>query len=136
MNSWDIDFYAINQLRENCTNFFTLYEYPSCLIICSSFSFNDLWLFMVYRRFVLTPTNQKKTLIWMTLISVLCHVSTKISVFVLFGMLQAGFAQNIVARHFGFHRSHCWGVFDNLATLGTINMQVVHLWRHVSKTTT
>ena len=41
----------------------------------------------------------------MTLISVLCHVSTKISVFVLFGMLQAGFAQNIVARHFGVHRN-------------------------------
>ena len=28
---------------------------------CSSFSFNDLWLFMVYIRFVLNPANQKNT---------------------------------------------------------------------------
>ena len=31
--------------------------------------------------------------------------------------------------------SHCWGVLDNLATLGTVNVQVVHMWRHASKIT-
>jgi hypothetical protein len=49
MTSWNIDFYAIDQSRETCTDFDTLYEYtsyiwPSFL----SFSFNDFWLFEVY----------------------------------------------------------------------------------------
>ena len=55
------------------------------------------------------------------------------------GMLPAGFAQNIVARHFGVHRNMIQTllrVFGNLTTLGTINIQVVHVWRHVSKITT
>jgi hypothetical protein len=54
-------------------------------------------------------------------------------------MLQAGLAQNIVARHLVFiatQYSHCWGVLDNLATLGTVNVQVIHVWCHVSKITT
>jgi hypothetical protein len=39
--------------------------------------FNDLWLF------VFAPTHQKNGFVWMTLIPVLCHVSMKISIFVL-----------------------------------------------------
>jgi hypothetical protein len=58
MNSWDINFYAIDQSRENCMDLFTIYEYT---FFYSSFSFNDLWLFMVYIRFVLNPANQKNT---------------------------------------------------------------------------
>jgi hypothetical protein len=54
---------------------------------CSSFSFNNLWPFMVYRMPVLTfveyEPEKKNTFVWMTLISVLCHVSPKINVFVL-----------------------------------------------------
>jgi hypothetical protein len=50
---------------------------------CCSLALSDLWLFMVYRRFVLILTNQKSTFAWMTLISMLCHVSPKISVFMI-----------------------------------------------------
>jgi len=32
--------------------------------------------------------------------------------------------------------SHCWGVLDNLATLRTVYVQVVRMWRHISKETT
>ena len=42
MTSWNIDFYAIDQLRETCTDFDTLYEYTSCIWP------NDLWLLEVY----------------------------------------------------------------------------------------
>jgi len=106
---------------------------------CSSFSFNDLRLFMVYRRFALTPTNQKNTFVWMTLISVLCHVSPKISVFVLFVCSKVDWDKTLslyILVFLATWYSHCWGVLDNLATLGTVNVQVIHLWRHVSKITT
>ena len=88
MNSWYIDFYALDQSRENCLDF-TLYGYPSCFsfVLLSGLTICDCLGFIE------------------GLMSVLWHVSTKISVFVLFGMSQAGLAQNIVARHFGVHRN-------------------------------
>ena len=99
-NSWDIDVYSIDQLRGNCTEFSRSMT-TLCVLafFCSSFSFNDLWLFMVYRRFALTPTNQKNTFVWKTLISVLCHVSPKIRVFVLLVCSKLDWH----ARHFGVH---------------------------------
>ena len=60
---------------------------------------------MVYRRFALTSTNQKKQL---------CLNDIDFSVMPRFtenqrrhaiGMLQAGLAQNIIAWHFGVHRN-------------------------------
>ena len=50
---------------------------------CLSFSFNDLWLVWGLLRFVFAPTHKKNSFVCMTLIPVLCHVSTKISVFAL-----------------------------------------------------
>ena len=38
---------------------------------------------------------------------------------------------SIVTRY-----SHCWGILDDLATLGTVNVQIVQVWRHVSNITT
>ena len=56
---------------------------------------------MVYRR----PVQKKPpTFVWMTLISVLCHVSENQLLRAL-GMLQAGLVQNIVGGHFGVHRN-------------------------------
>jgi hypothetical protein len=51
------------------------------------------------------------------------------------GMLQAGLAQDILA-FIATRYSHCWGFLDNLATLGAVNIQVVHALHHVSKLTT
>ena len=44
--SWNIDFYAIDQSWETCTDFDMPYEYTSCNLafICLSFSFKDLCL--------------------------------------------------------------------------------------------
>jgi hypothetical protein len=43
MNSWDIDFYAINQLRENCTNLFYVvvlltwrHKWTTCMLMVPS----------------------------------------------------------------------------------------------------
>ena len=70
-----------------------------------SFSFHDYWLFMVYRRFAFTPTNQKAPLFewhWFQ-----CYVPRLIENQCLraIGMIQPGLAQNIVARHFWVHRN-------------------------------
>jgi hypothetical protein len=43
-------------------------------------------------------------------------------------MLQPILAQDIVARQFG--------VLDNLVTLGSVNVHVVHMYRHVSMLST
>jgi len=87
-------------------------------LFCSSFSFNDLWLFTVYRRFVLTPTNKKKKniFVWMTLISVVCHVSPKISVFVLLVCSKVDWHKTLPLDLLVFiatRYSHCWGVLYN-----------------------
>ena len=82
--SWNIDFYAIDQSWETCTDFDTPYEYTSC--ICPSFVYHSRLKICDCLRFTkvcFAPTHQKNSFVWMTLIPVLCHVSTKISVFVL-----------------------------------------------------
>jgi hypothetical protein len=75
----------------------------------------------------------------MALIPVLCHVSTKINVFVL-----------LVCSKLDWHRTlsldllaviatrycHYGDDLDNLATLETADVQVVHVERHVVKITT
>jgi transposase len=60
---------------------------------------------MVYRRIVLTPTNQKKHFCLNDIdFSVMPRFTENQRRHVI-GMLQAGLAQNIVARHFGVHRN-------------------------------
>jgi hypothetical protein len=84
MTSWNIYFYAIDQSRETCTDFDTLYEYTSC--IWPSFVYHSGLAICDCLRFtkvLLAPTHQKNSFVWMTLIPVLCHFSTKISGFVL-----------------------------------------------------
>jgi hypothetical protein len=125
MNSWDIDFYAIGQSWENCIYFSCSMSTPHVsAIFCSSFSFIDLWLFMVYRRFVFNPTNQEKKLLfewhWFQCYAKSHRKSASLlDVLVFIAILY----------------SHSWGIADNLATLGTVNVLVVHMWRHVSKIT-
>jgi hypothetical protein len=65
VNNSDIDFYAIDQSRGNCTDFFTLYEYTSCfwpsfvlhsrLTICDCLWFIEglLWPLQVRKHFYL-----------------------------------------------------------------------------------
>ena len=101
MTSWNIDFYAIDQSQETCTDFDTLYEYTlfiwpsfvyhSRLMICDCLRFTKVWF---------CPYTSEKQFVWMTLIPVLCHVSTKISVFVLLVCSKLAW-HNVVARHFG-----------------------------------
>jgi len=46
------------------------------------------------------------------------------------GMLQAGLAKILSLEILVFiatRYSHCWAILDNLATLGTVNVQVVHV---------
>jgi hypothetical protein len=84
MTSWNIDFYAIDQSRETCTEVDTLYEYISC--IWPSFVYHSRLTICDCLRFTkvcFAPTHQKNSFVWMTLMPVLCHVSTKINVFVL-----------------------------------------------------
>jgi transposase len=60
---------------------------------------------MVYRRFVLTPTNQIKTFLfewhWFQCYATFHRNQRRHTI----GMLQAGLSQNIVAKHFGVHRN-------------------------------
>jgi hypothetical protein len=95
-------------------------------LFCSSFSFNDFWLFMVYRRFVLTLTYKKKpTFVRMTLISVLCHVPPKISVVMLLVCSKVDWHKTLsldILVFIATRYNHCWGVLDNLATIGTVNV--------------
>ena len=75
----------------------------------------------------------------MTLISVLCHASPKISVVMLLVCSKLDWHKTLsldILVFIATRYNHCWGVLDNLATLGTVNVQVVHVWRHVSKITT
>jgi hypothetical protein len=94
---------------------------------------------MIYRRFCFDPYKSEKiTFAWMTLISVLCHVSPNISVLVLLVCSKLEWHKTLsldILMFIATLYSHCWGVLDNLATLGTVNVQVVHMWRHASKIT-
>ena len=90
---------------------------------CSSFSFNNLWLFMVYRMPVLTfveyEPEKKNTFVWMTLISVLCHVSPKINVFVLLVCSKQDWHNTLsldILVFIATRCNHCWCGLDNLTT--------------------
>ena len=106
MTSWNIDFYAIDQSRETCTDFDTLYEYTSCiwpsfvyhsrLAICDCLRFTKV-CFCPYtseKQFCLNDINS----------SVMPRLDENQRLRAI-GMLQAGLAQNVVARHFGCHRN-------------------------------
>ena len=88
---------------------------------------------MVYRRFALTSTNQKNNCDWMTLISVLCHVSPKINVVMLLVCSKLDWHKALsldILVFIATRYNHCWGTLENLATLGTVKVQVVHVWRN------
>jgi hypothetical protein len=75
----------------------------------------------------------------MTLILVWCHVSPKISVFMLLVCSKMDWHNTLsldILMFIATQYSPCWGVLDYLATLGTVNVQVIQVWRHVSKITT
>jgi hypothetical protein len=75
----------------------------------------------------------------MTLLLVWCHVSPKISVFMLLVSSKLDWHNTLsldILMFIATQYSPCWGVLDYLATLGTVNVQVIHVWRHVSKITT
>jgi hypothetical protein len=106
MTSWNIDCYAFDQSRETCTDFVTLYEYTSCiwpsfvyhsgLTICDGLRFTKV-CFCPYtseKQFCLNDINS----------SVMPRLD-KNQCLRAIGMLQAGLAQNVVARHFGCHRN-------------------------------
>jgi hypothetical protein len=107
---------------------------------CSTFSLSNLWLFTDdLQKVCFDPYKSEKiTFAWMTLISVLCHVSPNISVLVLLVCSKLEWHKTLsldILMFIATLYSHCWGVLDNLATLGTVNVQVVHMWRHASKIT-
>ena len=106
MTSWNIYFYAIDRSRKTCTDFNTLYEYTSCiwpslvyhylLAICDCLRFAKV-CFCPYtseKQFCLNDINS----------SVMPHLDENKCLRVI-GMLQAGLAQNVVVRHFGWHRN-------------------------------
>ena len=106
MTSWNIDFYAIDQSQETCTDFDTVYEYTSCiwpsivyhsrLTICDCLRFTKV-CFCPYtseKQFCLNDINS----------SVMPCLDENQRLRAI-GMLQAGLAQNVVARHFGCHRN-------------------------------
>ena len=106
MTSWNIDFYAIDQSRETCTDFDTLYEYTSCiwpsfvyhsrLTICDCLRFTKVCVcpYTSEKQFCLNDINS----------SVMPCLDGNQRIRAI-GMLQAGLAQNVVARHFGCHRN-------------------------------
>jgi hypothetical protein len=106
MTSWNIDFYAIDQSRETCTDFDTLYEYTSCiwpsfvyhsrLTICDCLRFTKV-CFCPY-------TSEKQFCLNDIKSSVMPRLDENQRLGAI-GMLQAGLAQNVVARHFGCHRN-------------------------------
>ena len=97
MTSWNIDFYAIDQSWETCTDFYTFYEYTSCI-----------WLSFVYHRFTkvcFCPyTSEKQFCLNDINSSVMPRLYENKRIRAI-GMLQAGLAQNVVARPFGCHRN-------------------------------
>ena len=106
MTSWNIDFYAIDQTRETCTDFDPLYEYTSFiwpsfvyhsrLAICDCLRFTKV-CFCPYtpeKQFYLNDINA----------SVMSRLDEKQRLRAI-GMLYAGLAQNVVAIHFGCHRN-------------------------------
>jgi hypothetical protein len=58
MTSWNIDFYAIDQSRETCTDSDTLYEYTSCIwpsfVYHSPFMICDFWVMLCSRSLLRT----------------------------------------------------------------------------------
>ena len=75
----------------------------------------------------------------MTLIPVLCHVSTKISVFVLLVCSKQEWHKTLsldILAVIGTQYCHYGDNLDNLATLETTDVQVVHVQRHVVNITT
>ena len=106
MTSWNIDFYAIDQSRENCTDFDTLYEYTSWiwpsfvyhsrLAICDCLRFTKVWFcsYTSEKQFCLNDINS----------SVMSRLYENQHLRAI-GMLRAELAQNVVARHFGYHRN-------------------------------
>jgi transposase-like protein len=106
MTSWNIDFYVIDQSRETCTDFDMLYEYTSLiwpsfvyhshLTICDCLRFTKV-CFSSYtseKQFYLNDINS----------SVMPRLDENQRLHAI-GMLQAGLAHNVVARHFGCHRN-------------------------------
>ena len=106
LTSWNINFYAIDQSRETCTDFDTLYEYISCiwpsflyhsrLTICDCLRFTEV-CFCPYtseKQFCLNDINS----------SVMPCLDENQRLRAI-GMLQSGLAHNVVARHFGCHRN-------------------------------
>jgi transposase len=106
MTCWNIDFYAIDQSRETCTDFDTLYEYTSCiwpsfvyhsrLTICDCLRFTKV-CFCPYTSEIQFCLNDINSSVMPRLDENQCPRAI--------GVLQAGLAQNIVARHFGCHRN-------------------------------
>ena len=102
MNSWDIDFYPIDvRVTVELHGFFhalwvhlvfwTSFVLHSHLTNCDCLWFTEglFWPLQI----------RKNIFVWMTLISVLCHISPKISVFMLLVCSKLD-CTNIVARHF------------------------------------
>jgi hypothetical protein len=75
----------------------------------------------------------------MTLIPVLCHVSMKISVFVLLVWSKLDWQRTLsldILAVIATRHCHYGDDLDNLATLETADVQVLHVERHVVKITT
>ena len=106
MTSWNIDFYAIDQSRETCTDADTLYEYTSC--IWPSFVYHSRLTICDCLRFTkvcFCPYTSEKQFCLNDINSSVMPCLDENQRLRAIGMLQAGLAQNVVARHFGCHRN-------------------------------
>ena len=110
MTSWNIDFYAIDQSRETCTDFDTLYEYTSC--IWPSFVYHSRLTICDCLRFTkvcFCPYTSEKQFCLNDINSSVMPCLDENQRLRAIGMLQAGRAQNVVARRFkqsGNTRNH------------------------------
>ena len=106
MNSWDIDFYAIDQSQVKLDGFFHalwvhLVFWPS-LVLHSRLMICDCWWFT---EGLFWPLQIRKTLLlewhWFQ-----CYATSyRKSAYSWYWYAPAWLAQNIVARHFGVHRN-------------------------------
>jgi hypothetical protein len=110
MTSWNIDFYAIDQSRETCTDFDTLYEYTSCIwplfVYHSRLTSCDC---LRFTKVCFCPYTSEKQFCLNDINSSVMPCLDENQRLRAIGMLQAGRAQNVVARRFrksGNTRNH------------------------------
>ena len=100
----NIDCYTIDQSREACTDFDTLYEYTSC--IWPSFVYHSRLTICDCLRFTkvcFCPYTSEKQLCLNDMNSSVMPRLDENQRLRAIGMLQAGLAYNFVARHFDYH---------------------------------